>query len=195
MASTADLSHMSPALQEYFKLETAAAAQERSAAEVKDGADLQLDDLDITTAQISLAGVEDQLDHFANHDVLKAILDQGCDPKEYGQQYETKLRQAELESIQDYITESDNLVELHDQVHHHSVALACLLPTACYKSCPQYLHISTLCISLGGPFQIASHAQQTCLQQPNGDCSNLVNFARNSTPQWVSQHCQRLLLG
>ncbi|DBA84296.1 TPA: hypothetical protein ACH3X2_006350 [Trebouxia sp. C0005] len=114
---TADMAHISPALQEYFKSDKVAAAQDHSAAtDLETGADLDLGDLDITTAQISLAGVEDQLEHFANHDVLKAILDQGCDPKEYGQQYETKLRQAELESIQDYITESDNLVELHDQI-------------------------------------------------------------------------------
>lgn len=117
MASTAEIQHMSPALHQYFKSETAAAAQDLSTDnELEEGAYLDLGDLDITTAQISLAGVEDQLELFANHDVLKAILDQGCDPKEYGQQYETKLRQAELESIQDYITESDNLVELHEQV-------------------------------------------------------------------------------
>lgn len=115
--ATADVGHMSLALQQYFKSESTAAAQPRAAVhELEEGADLDLGDLDITTAQISLAGVEDQLEHFANHEVLKAILDQGCDPKEYGQQYETKLRQAELESIQDYITESDNLVELHEQV-------------------------------------------------------------------------------
>lgn len=123
--ATADIGHMSPALQEYFKSESAAAAQERtSVRDLEEGEDLDLGDLDITTAQISLAGVEDQLEHFANHDVLKAILDQGCDPREYGRQYETKLRQAELESIQDYITESDNLVELHEQVitsrHRHT---------------------------------------------------------------------------
>lgn len=125
--ATADMGHMSSALQHYLKSESTAAAQERSAIhELEEGADLDLGDLDITTAQISLAGVEDQLEHFANHDVLKAILDQGCDPKEYGQQYETKLRQAELESIQDYITESDNLVELHEQVRP---------PNACISSC------------------------------------------------------------
>ena len=117
MASTEKITQLSPALQEYFKSESAATAQNRrTPAELEEGADLDLGDLDITTAQISLAGVEEQLEHFANHDVLKAILDQGCDPKEYGEQYEAKLRQAELESIQDYITESDNLVELHDQV-------------------------------------------------------------------------------
>ena len=125
--ATADVGHMSLALQEYFKSESAAAAQERSAGrELEEGADLDLGDLDITTAQISLAGVEDQLEYFANHDVLRAILDQGCDPKEYGQQYETKLRQAELESIQDYITESDNLVELHEQVYLSTIPEACI---------------------------------------------------------------------
>ena len=151
--------------------------------------------LDITTSSLSLAGIENQIEQFADHDVLKAILDQvcccrhcfeqqlacclawgrtgnpaaaqhraccmvhgadlpreagctshlhgnggnlplqlaafcsavrphvcshgalqGCDAKEYGRQYESKLRAAELESIQDYIAESDNLVVLHEQV-------------------------------------------------------------------------------
>ena len=61
------------------------------------------------------AGVETQLEQYAEHEVLRAILDQGCDPREYGRQYETRLRQAELESIQDYLAESDNLVLLHEQ--------------------------------------------------------------------------------
>ena len=62
------------------------------------------------------AGVDDELDRYAGHEVLRAILDQGCDPKEYGRHYEARLRQAELESIQDYLSESDNLVTLHQQV-------------------------------------------------------------------------------
>ena len=41
---------------------------------------------------------------------------QGSDPREYGKQYEVKLRQAELESIEDYIVESKNLTVLHEQV-------------------------------------------------------------------------------
>ena len=60
--------------------------------------------------------MEDELDRYAGHEVLRAILDQGCDPKEYGRQYEVRLRQAELESIQDYLAESDNLLTLHQQV-------------------------------------------------------------------------------
>lgn len=41
---------------------------------------------------------------------------QGCVLEEYSQGVEEKLRALELESIQDYIAESDNLVDLHQQV-------------------------------------------------------------------------------
>ncbi|KAK9822680.1 hypothetical protein WJX81_008329 [Elliptochloris bilobata] len=77
---------------------------------------LALGDLDITSTEVSLKGVETQLEQYAEHEVLRAILDQGCNPKEYGRQYETRLRQAELESIQDYLAESANLVMLHEQI-------------------------------------------------------------------------------
>lgn len=39
----------------------------------------------------------------------------GVDPREYSRQYEAKLRQAEVASVQDYIAESDSLAELHSQ--------------------------------------------------------------------------------
>lgn len=48
-------------------------------------------------------------------DSLWAML-QGCVLEEYTMGVEDKLRALELESIQDYITESDNLVDLHQQV-------------------------------------------------------------------------------
>lgn len=57
---------------------------------------------------------------------------QGCDPKQYRNQYEEKLRAAEMEAIQDYIAESDNLVELHKEV-----------PTSCSlekEPCGRTLH-------------------------------------------------------
>jgi hypothetical protein len=41
---------------------------------------------------------------------------QGCVLEEYSQGVDEKLRGLELESIQDYIAESDNLVDLHKQV-------------------------------------------------------------------------------
>lgn len=41
---------------------------------------------------------------------------QGCVLEEYSVGVDERLRGLELESIQDYITESDNLVDLHRQV-------------------------------------------------------------------------------
>ncbi len=46
---------------------------------------------------------------------------QGSDPREYGKQYEVKLRKAELASIEDYIAESKNLTILHEQVSRKAV--------------------------------------------------------------------------
>ncbi len=47
---------------------------------------------------------------------------------EYAKDVDDKLRQAELASINDYIQESDNLVELHNQVRRclpsHAVTVA-----------------------------------------------------------------------
>ncbi|CAL5229904.1 g13324 [Coccomyxa viridis] len=86
--------------------------------------DLSLGELDFTSQDISLKGVDDELDRYAGHEVLRAILDQGCDPKEYGRHYEARLRQAELESIQDYLSESDNLVTLHQQISSCDAILA-----------------------------------------------------------------------
>ena len=48
---------------------------------------------------------------------------QGCDPKQYRQQYEEKLRTAEMEAIQDYIAENDNLVTLHKEVSRRRIPL------------------------------------------------------------------------
>lgn len=62
------------------------------------------------------SGLEHQIQQFADSEILRAILDQGVDPKEFQRQCETQLRDAERGSVQDYLAESDNLVLLHDQV-------------------------------------------------------------------------------
>jgi len=72
--------------------------------------------LDITSSDVSLEGLDAQLEKFADHEVVRAILDQGSDPRQFRQQYEEKLRAAELEAIQDYIAENDHLVTLHKEI-------------------------------------------------------------------------------
>lgn len=160
-------------------------ASEPAAAQPQASAEMDLgQNLDITSTDVSLEGLDEQLDKFADHEVVRAILDQvrfllpslqscldtddgskesyvtkrttrdlllshhtmvdahnllqlqlqrdssaghttegncvralqGCDPKKYRQQYEEKLRAAEMEAIQDYIAENDNLVTLHKEV-------------------------------------------------------------------------------
>ncbi|OMO61039.1 Vps52/Sac2 [Corchorus olitorius] len=48
--------------------------------------------------------------------VVANILSKGIKLREHTKGVENKLRQVELDSIQDYIKESDNLVSLHDQI-------------------------------------------------------------------------------
>ena len=63
-----------------------------------------------------LSGLVGEVERLGEHEVLRAILDQGSDVREFGRQYDSQLRGAELDSIQDYILESDNLSLLHRQV-------------------------------------------------------------------------------
>lgn len=74
---------------------------------------------------LGLAGLDAELETFRDHEVLKGILDQGCDLQSYAKEVEEKLRRVELDSIQDYIQESDNLASLHTQApnHQHCVLL------------------------------------------------------------------------
>ncbi|XP_030930523.1 vacuolar protein sorting-associated protein 52 A-like [Quercus lobata] len=65
---------------------------------------------------ISLDGLEQELEECKNDDVVANILSEGTQLREYTKGVENNLRKVELDSIQDYIKESDNLVSLHDQI-------------------------------------------------------------------------------
>lgn len=71
---------------------------------------------DASGDDISLEGLEQELEECKNHDVVANILSKGTTLREYTKGVENNLRQVELDSIQDYIKESDNLVSLHDQI-------------------------------------------------------------------------------
>ncbi|MCD9646227.1 Vacuolar protein sorting-associated protein 52 [Datura stramonium] len=59
---------------------------------------------------ISLEGLEEELQECKTDDVVASILSKGTTLREYTKGVENNLRQVELDSIQDYIKESDNLV-------------------------------------------------------------------------------------
>ncbi|CAI0393999.1 unnamed protein product [Linum tenue] len=78
--------------------------------------DLTALDDDASSDEISLEGLEQELEECKGDDVVENILSKGTKLREYTKGVENNLRQVELDSIQDYIKESDNLVSLHEQI-------------------------------------------------------------------------------
>ncbi|XP_026446715.1 vacuolar protein sorting-associated protein 52 A-like [Papaver somniferum] len=77
--------------------------------------DLAFDE-DSSRDDVSLEGLEQELEECKNDDVVANILSKGTKLREYAKGVENDVRQVELNSIQEYIKESDNLVSLHDQI-------------------------------------------------------------------------------
>ncbi|OAY84151.1 Vacuolar protein sorting-associated protein 52 A [Ananas comosus] len=77
--------------------------------------DLALDE-DASSDDASLDGLEEELDECKDDDEVKNILAKGTKLREYTKGVENNVRKVELDSIQDYIRESENLVLLHDQI-------------------------------------------------------------------------------
>ncbi|AQL06058.1 vacuolar protein sorting-associated protein 52 A isoform X2 [Zea mays] len=77
--------------------------------------DLALDE-EVTSDDESLEGLQQELDNCKNDQEVANILASGIKLREYTKGVENNIRQIELDSIQDYIKESENLVSLHDQI-------------------------------------------------------------------------------
>jgi len=77
--------------------------------------DLALDE-ELTSDDESLEGLQQELDDCKNDQEVANILANGIKLREYTKGVENNIRQVELDSIQDYIKESENLVLLHDQI-------------------------------------------------------------------------------
>ncbi|CAD6204071.1 unnamed protein product [Miscanthus lutarioriparius] len=77
--------------------------------------DLPLDE-EVTSDDESLEGLQQELDNCKNDQEVANILANGIKLREYTKGVENNIRQIELDSIQDYIKESENLVSLHDQI-------------------------------------------------------------------------------
>lgn len=79
--------------------------------------DLTIEDDATNSDDFSLEGLEQELEECKNDDAVANILSKGIKLRDHTKGVENNLRQVELDSIQDYIKESDNLVSLHDQIH------------------------------------------------------------------------------
>lgn len=79
------------------------------------GGDLTFGEEEVTE-EVVLEGLREELENFRAQEVVASILEQGSELREFARDVEEKLRRVELESIQDYMKESDNLVSLHGQI-------------------------------------------------------------------------------
>ncbi|KAL0404739.1 UNVERIFIED_CONTAM: Vacuolar protein sorting-associated protein 52 A [Sesamum radiatum] len=84
---------------------------------------------DAASDDVTLEGLEQELQDYKTDDVcvqqvVAIILAKGTKLRDYTKDVENNLRQIELDSIEDYIKESDNLVSLHDQIHDCDTILA-----------------------------------------------------------------------
>ncbi|CAH2066732.1 unnamed protein product [Thlaspi arvense] len=70
----------------------------------------------IENEDISSEGLQQELEECKTDEVVANILSSGVKLREYAKGVEKNLRKVELDSIQDYIKESDKLVSLHDQI-------------------------------------------------------------------------------
>jgi hypothetical protein len=77
---------------------------------------LNLDDINITSDTVNLSSLQQDLDNFIDSAQLDAILNQGADLIQFSREYEDKLQAAEVQAIQAYIAESQNLLSLHKQI-------------------------------------------------------------------------------
>ncbi|XP_075517252.1 vacuolar protein sorting-associated protein 52 A-like [Primulina tabacum] len=72
---------------------------------------------DAASDDVSLEGLDQELQGCKSDDVVAMILSKGTKLRDYTRDVENNLRQTELDSIEDYIKESDNLISLHDQIN------------------------------------------------------------------------------
>jgi Vps52 / Sac2 family len=79
---------------------------------------LNLGQLDLTSGEdTGLDGLEEMLAKYEHNEVVRDILrSEGAELRERASAVEGRLHQVELDSIQDYVAESDNLVALQEQI-------------------------------------------------------------------------------
>ncbi|KAF0930194.1 hypothetical protein E2562_030844 [Oryza meyeriana var. granulata] len=81
-------------------------------------------DEDAASEDISLDGLDEELEEHKNYDVLISILANGEKQRDRATLVEGNLGHVEQDLIQEYVEDSDNLVLLHDQIHDCDIILS-----------------------------------------------------------------------
>lgn len=66
--------------------------------------------------EIDFDELDDYLELFQQDDVIKEALLHGVDLRKYAEQIDNELRDAEIESVSQFVMKSSDIVELHNQV-------------------------------------------------------------------------------
>ena len=85
---------------------------------------IDLADLDLTTETIDLTGVDKDLEAFQQDEFVRQALDKNVNLGKYAKKIEEDLKQIQMESVRDYITKAEELVDLHDEIKNCDDLLA-----------------------------------------------------------------------
>eukprot|EP00164_Ancoracysta_twista_P004504 GFYU01006071.1.p1 GENE.GFYU01006071.1~~GFYU01006071.1.p1 ORF type:complete len:684 (-),score=185.98 GFYU01006071.1:62-2113(-) len=77
---------------------------------------LNLGELDITTEDFDFDKIDDEIALFQQNEFVKEALEKGIDLRKYSREIENDLREVEKDSIEDYVNQSQNLAQLHNQI-------------------------------------------------------------------------------
>jgi hypothetical protein len=73
---------------------------------------------------INFDEIDEDLERFQQDEIVADALAKGVDLREYSRQIDDELKQVEMESVREYVGESDNVVYLHNQIQACDVVLA-----------------------------------------------------------------------
>lgn len=85
---------------------------------------LDVDSLNITSEAIDFDEIDEDLDRFQEDEMVKQALHRGVDLKKYGHDLEKQLKEAESDSIGQYMNNSEQVSELHKQMQDCDAVLA-----------------------------------------------------------------------
>lgn len=88
------------------------------------GLNLSLENLNVTSEDIDFDEIDEDLEQFQEDEMVKQALQRGIDLKKYGQELAIQLKDAETESVQQYMDNSVQVVELHTQMESCDAVLA-----------------------------------------------------------------------
>eukprot|EP00611_Tribonema_gayanum_P019451 TRINITY_DN336_c0_g1_i1.p1 TRINITY_DN336_c0_g1~~TRINITY_DN336_c0_g1_i1.p1 ORF type:complete len:749 (+),score=271.71 TRINITY_DN336_c0_g1_i1:64-2247(+) len=83
---------------------------------------LPLDDGD--GDEIDFNGIDEDLRRFQTDDIVRQALSQGVDLRGYSRDIETELREVEMDSVREYVSQSDKVLELHNEIQGCDAILA-----------------------------------------------------------------------